>query len=109
LLFPTHGENYGHVIREALAAGCPVIISDQTPWRGLEALGVGWDLALSDPQAFTGVLQRCIDMDTAAFSQWVARAKEYGTNLSRDPDIVGQNRRLFARAMGQEISEAGGT
>ena len=31
LLFPTRGENYGHVICEALSAGCPVIVSDQTP------------------------------------------------------------------------------
>src|SRR5208283_1031370 len=33
---PTLGENYGHVISEALAAGCPALISDRTPWRGLE-------------------------------------------------------------------------
>jgi hypothetical protein len=39
-LFPTLGENYGHVISEALASGCPVVISDQTPWRNLEAEGI---------------------------------------------------------------------
>ena len=44
---PTHGENFGHVIVEALAAGCPILISDQTPWRDLEKEGVGWDLPLS--------------------------------------------------------------
>lgn len=31
--FPTHGENFGHVIFEALSVGTPVILSDQTPWR----------------------------------------------------------------------------
>lgn len=31
--FPTRGENFGHVIFEALAAGTPVLISDQTPWE----------------------------------------------------------------------------
>lgn len=31
-LFPTRGENFGHVIIEALHAGTSVIISDQTPW-----------------------------------------------------------------------------
>ena len=30
-LFPTKGENFGHVICEALFAGLPVITSDQTP------------------------------------------------------------------------------
>ena len=46
---PTAGENFGHAIQEALAAGCPVLISDRTPWRDLAAKGVGWDLPLSDP------------------------------------------------------------
>ena len=31
--FPTHGENFGHVIFEALQAGTPVLTSDQTPWQ----------------------------------------------------------------------------
>jgi len=30
---PTEGENFGHAIFEALAVGCPVLISDQTPWH----------------------------------------------------------------------------
>lgn len=30
--FPTAGENFGHVIPEALAQGCPVAIGDVTPW-----------------------------------------------------------------------------
>mgnify|MGYP006280725171 CR=1 FL=1 len=32
LFFPTLGENYGHVIYESLSVGCPVLISDSTPW-----------------------------------------------------------------------------
>ena len=31
--FPTHGENFGHVIFESLRAGTPVLISDRTPWH----------------------------------------------------------------------------
>ena len=29
---PTHGENFGHTILEALLASCPPLISDRTPW-----------------------------------------------------------------------------
>jgi glycosyltransferase involved in cell wall biosynthesis len=32
-VFPTEGENFGHVISESLSAGTPVLVSDQTPWR----------------------------------------------------------------------------
>lgn len=43
-LFPTKGENYGHVIYEALAAGCVPVISDQTPWNDMisELAGGGY-------------------------------------------------------------------
>ncbi|MFI9640565.1 glycosyltransferase [Micromonospora sp. NPDC051925] len=34
-LFPTLGENFGHVILESLASGCPVICSDETPFSEL--------------------------------------------------------------------------
>lgn len=41
---PTKGENFGHAIVEALSAGRPVLISDQTPWIGLARHKAGWDL-----------------------------------------------------------------
>jgi glycosyltransferase involved in cell wall biosynthesis len=53
---PSRGENFGHVFVEAWAAGLPVLISDQTPWHGLEELGVGWDLTLADPEPFARII-----------------------------------------------------
>lgn len=32
-LFPTLGENFGHVIFESLRVGTPVLLSDKTPWH----------------------------------------------------------------------------
>jgi glycosyltransferase involved in cell wall biosynthesis len=55
-LLPTRSENFGHAIQEALAAGVPALISDQTPWRGLKQAGAGWDLPL-DEAAFATALQ----------------------------------------------------
>lgn len=55
--FPTKGENYGHVISEALCAGLPILISDTTPWRNLQSLGIGWDLPLINPDAFINALE----------------------------------------------------
>lgn len=97
--FPTHGENYGHVIQEALLAGCPVIISDQTPWRDLEAKGVGWDLPLQSPQRFRQALQTCIDMPPERFSEWSHRAYQFGLEQMNNTDILDQNRKLFQQAL----------
>jgi glycosyltransferase involved in cell wall biosynthesis len=93
--FPTLGENYGHVIMEALVAGCPIVISDQTPWRNLEREGVGWDLPLSEPKRFQQALQTCIDMGPEAFAEFSLRAKAFGIERSTDAEVLEQNRTLF--------------
>lgn len=41
-VLPTHSENFGMVVAEALAHGCPVVVSRGAPWAGLETEGCGW-------------------------------------------------------------------
>lgn len=41
-VLPTHSENFGMVIAEALAHGCPAVVSRGAPWSGLEAERCGW-------------------------------------------------------------------
>lgn len=48
MLMPSLTENFSYTVLESLQAGISVLISDQTPWRGLQADGVGWDLPLAD-------------------------------------------------------------
>ena len=48
MLFPTLGENYGHVIVEAICHGLPIIISDKTPWTGDANNGVLKTIKLGD-------------------------------------------------------------
>ena len=56
-LFPTLSENFGHVIAEALMVGCPVIISDQTPWTDVDNIEGGWSIALENPKEFVEAIQ----------------------------------------------------
>ena len=52
-LFPTLNENYGHVIAEALANGCQVVLSKgTTPWDDLH-LKAGYVCQLDEIDSFT--------------------------------------------------------
>ena len=97
---PTLGENFGHVILEAFCAGCPVLISDQTPWRDLQGKGIGWDLPLDRPDLFQDVLQNCVDMNSLEYVKWSDRAREYGFQVTTGDKVVEQNRQLFQYAVG---------
>lgn len=61
-LLPSHSENFGLVVAEALAAGVPALVTDTTPWRELADREAGWcvpwaafadqlDAVLSQPPA----------------------------------------------------------
>ncbi|MBI2517762.1 MAG: glycosyltransferase [Opitutae bacterium] len=41
-VLPSHSENFGLVIAEALAAGVPALVTETTPWSGLSAHEAGW-------------------------------------------------------------------
>ena len=40
-VLPSHSENFGLVIAEALAAGVPALVTDTTPWQDLATEGAG--------------------------------------------------------------------
>lgn len=41
-VLPSHSENFGLVIAEALAAGVPALVTDTTPWSDLSPNHAGW-------------------------------------------------------------------
>jgi glycosyltransferase involved in cell wall biosynthesis len=92
LLLPTLGENFGYVILEALAAGCPVVVSDRTPWNDLQARSAGWSLPLEDREQWRQILQQCVDMDQETYQTFSSQARQYferwvSTNGARDEMI----------------------
>lgn len=97
-LFPTLGENFGHTILEALAAGCPVLTSDQTPWRNLEAAGAGWDLPLDDPEAFRRAIREIVAMPEPPHAAMRRRARELALHAADRRPALEQNRAMFQTA-----------
>lgn len=93
-LLPTWGENFGHAISEALCHSTPVIISNMTPWKGLEKEKAGWDLPLIEDdfvQKFTLAAQ----MDQTEYDQWTEGARAFGLKHAENPSVLAANRDLF--------------
>lgn len=92
---PSLGENFGHSILESLSAACPVIISDQTPWRNLEEKNVGWDIPLKNKDKFINTIQYCIDMDQEEYDKWSEKAYGFAKEFANKPELIEQSRKLF--------------
>jgi len=93
-LLPTASENFGHAMVEALAAGCPLVTSDQTPWTSLQRSGIGWDLPLADEGAWHDALAACVAMDDASFKVASLRAAQFARQIGA-ADIAAEHRLLF--------------
>jgi len=79
---PTLGENFGHVIAEALGAGTPVLVSDRTPWRSLAERGAGWDLPLDDPAAFSRSIEALAAVDDERYRAMRAAARRHAGTVA---------------------------
>lgn len=101
LFLPTLGENYGYVIPEAWAAAMPVLISDRTPWSGLEARQAGWVVSLDDRAAFTERIEALAQMDEAEHACWRAGAFARAEALACDGSLQVAYARLFTTALEQ--------
>lgn len=96
---PTRGENFGHAILESLAAGCPVLISDRTPWRDLQGKKAGWDLPLEQPCAFLEVLERLLEMNYDEYVHFSNGARSLALEVINNTEAIQQNRSLFLHAL----------
>lgn len=78
-VLPTHSENFGMTVAEALAAGTPAIVTHGAPWAGLVEIGAGWwieigvdSLVACLEQALSVSPQRLTEMGRAGH-EWMKR------------------------------------
>jgi glycosyltransferase involved in cell wall biosynthesis len=95
MLLPSLSENYGHAIFESLAAGTPVMIGDQTPWRNLAEQRAGWDLPVGDKAAFVVALGQLAAMTGAEKLVWREGARAFAERYVQASTAAAQLRTLF--------------
>lgn len=93
--FPTRGENYGHVIAEALSVGTAVLLSDRTPWTDLERDKMGWNVPLENNIRFVNIIDNFSTL--VGKDGWECRnhIKRKVSERLADPEIIELNRNLF--------------
>ena len=104
-IMPTLGENFGHIFLEALAAGCPLIISDQTPWLDLEKKGIGWDLSLQKPEEWNETLNFCIDLEQSGYTDLSNNARNFAVGILKEKTVEENTLKVIKRAL-EEVPTA---
>ena len=95
-VFPTRGENFGHVIFESLSAGTPVLVSDQTPWQS-DGHGGIQVLSLDEP-LWVDTIELWARFDEESLVKRHAAATDYAIQYTANNLPLQQNREVFYTA-----------
>lgn len=99
---PTLGENYGHVVEEAIHAGLPILISDQTPWRNLRQIGIGEDLPLEKSQLFIDFLNEFYRYSPEQISRMKKHVLEQSEKIIESMDTINDNRFMIETILSRD-------
>lgn len=75
-VLPTHAENFGLVVAEALAHRVPVVTTRHAPWEGLETHGCGWWIDLAHGP-LVEAMDNAMRLDDAARAAMGARGRAW--------------------------------
>ena len=91
----SEGENFGHAILEAFCAGVPVIISNKTPWSGLQEKNIGWDIDANNTNLLDQVLNQACDMSSKEYRHMSKTAYNFANQFVNDKQLLKSNKSLF--------------
>lgn len=105
-VLPTVGENFGHVFIEALSAGCPLIISDRTPWVDLEKEGIGWDIPLESPEKWNEIFNYCIKLDQLTYRKLSENSRHYANQWLSNPKVEEDTLKVLQFSLEKSFTKA---
>ena len=95
MVLPTKNENFGYVVIESLAAGCPVLMSDQIEWKGIQESNVGWRLPLDDRGAWLSKINACISMGDDEYRPLSFSARQFAVRYLIADEPTAANQLMF--------------
>ena len=102
-VLPSLSENFGYVFIEALAAGCPLLISDRTIWNDVETAGGGFAVPLEDKAEWMEKIERFVEMNAAEHRTMSAAARNYAIRWLSDPAVEQATASLLEKALNNEF------
>uniref|UniRef100_UPI0011155D82 glycosyltransferase n=1 Tax=Pseudoalteromonas sp. SK18 TaxID=1938366 RepID=UPI0011155D82 len=96
-VLPTLGENFGQAIWEALASSLPILISDRTPWKNLEKIGVGWEVSLEKPSHFLRIIKKVYSMDEHEHRILRDKSRKFALDYVESSDSLHKLRIIYSR------------
>jgi glycosyltransferase involved in cell wall biosynthesis len=73
-ILPSHSENFGMVVPEALARSLPVITTTGTPWQLLQTRGCGWWVS-PNAEGLAAALNQALKLNKSELNQMGARGR----------------------------------
>ena len=81
-VLPSHSENFGIVVAEALAQGLPVLTTQGTPWWPIETHDCGWWVPVGVDGLAAGLQSACrldrLALEDMGRRSWNLVARSYG-------------------------------
>ena len=99
-VLPTLGENFGYVFVEAMAAGSPLMISDNTIWEDLEPRNAGWRMSLKDRKIWVERIKYCLNMGPDEYLEMSINARKYALDWLNDEKVERMTDDVLQRALG---------